>query len=201
MELTIKYKKEPDAKSPSYAYEGDAGLDLFSNEEKVLLPNHRTKIKTGIYFEIPKSYVGLVWDKGGVSLRQGLHTMAGVLDSNYRGELKVVLVNLSSIPIKIERGTKVAQLLIQKVENAVLKEVSELSETERGQGGFGSSGLNYNPILTESKDGTKKNKNKKDKDDLISEIKAEISGPTSKANKRKIALKRGLKEIRKVVRK
>jgi dUTP pyrophosphatase len=196
MALTIKYKKDPDAKAPSYAYDGDAGLDIFSNEEKIIEPHHRATIKTGLYFEIPNNYAGLVWDKSGLALKQGIHTMSGVLDSNYRGELKVVLVNLSSQARKIEKSVKVAQLLIQKVENALLKEVSELSETERGQGGFGSSGLGYNPVLTESEDNTENKKNKKDKDDFISEIKEEIEKPKSKSKRKKIAMKRGLKEIK-----
>ena len=141
MDLTIKYKKEPDAKAPSYAFEGDAGLDIYSNEEKILEPMHRTAVKTGLYFEVPKGYAGLVWDKSGLALNHGLRTMAGVLDCNYRGELKVVLVNLSSKLVRIEKGMKVAQLLVQKIENAFLKEVRQLTETERGEKGFGSSGL------------------------------------------------------------
>jgi len=207
MTLTIKYKKEPDAVSPSYAYEGDAGLDLFSNEEKILPQNYRATIKTGLYFEIHEGNVELVWDKGSTSLKKGLHTMSGVLDSNYRGELKVVLVNLSSRPIKIGKGMKVAQLLIQKVENAVLKEVSNLSETERGEKAFGSSGLSYNPVLTESEDNPEikenigKKEKRKEKDDYLSEIKEELSRPKSKTSRRKIALKRGLKEIKRKIKK
>jgi len=184
MALAIKYKKDTDAKDPCYAYEGDAGLDIFSNEEKVIEPHHRATIKTGLYFEIPNNHVGLVWDKSGLALKQGFHTMSGVLDCNYRGELKVILVNLSSQARKIEKGVKVAQLLIQKVETASLKEVSGLSETTRGEKGFGSSGL------------TGKKEQKEIKDDFISEIKEEIEKPKSKSKRKKIAMKRGLKEIR-----
>lgn len=149
MALIIKYKKDADAKSPSYAYEGDAGMDIFSNEEKTIPSSHRAPVKTGLYFEVPKGYVGLVWDKSGLALKQGIKTMAGVLDSGYRGELKIVLVNLSSQPFKIEKGMKIAQMLMQKVESAVLKEVRELSATERGDGGFGSSGLMHESLIPE----------------------------------------------------
>jgi len=137
----VRFKKERGAKAPSYAYKGDAGLDLYSNEDKVLEPMHRAPLRTGIYFEIPKGYVGLIWDKSGLALRTGVHTLSGVLDSNYRGELKVVLLNVSSKPIRIEKDMKVGQLLLQKIETAKLKEVENLSKTVRGERGFGSSGI------------------------------------------------------------
>jgi dUTP pyrophosphatase len=139
--ITVKFKKDEGAKAPSYAYKGDAGLDIFSNENIILEPMHRAAVRTGIYPEIPKGYVGLIWDKSGLSLKQGLKTMAGVIDSNYRGEIKVVLLNLSSKPFGIERGDKVCQLLVQKVEEAKLVEVSEIKTSERGEKGFGSSGI------------------------------------------------------------
>jgi len=143
---TINFKKDFGAKTPCYAYEGDAGLDIFANEEKVILPNHRARIKTGLYLELPRGYVGLIWDKSGLAFLNGVHTMSGVIDSNYRGEIQVVLVNLSSKLIKIEKGMKIAQLLVQKVENVTLKETSKLKESERGEKGFGSSGVRTKSI-------------------------------------------------------
>lgn len=140
-EFTLKFKKESDATSPEYAHKGDAGLDLYSNEKFVLKPGHRKAIKTGLYLEIPENHVGLVWDKSGLALKSGLKTMGGVIDSTYRGEVKVILVNLGKKKIRIDKGVKIAQLLIQEVKTAKLKEVKENSKTKRGKKGFGSTGL------------------------------------------------------------
>jgi len=131
---------DKNVKIPSYAYKGDAGLDLYSNEEKILIPNYRTEIKTGIAIEIPKDYVGLVWDKGSLPLKHGIKTMGGVFDSGFRGEYKIILVNLSSKPFEIKKGMKIAQLLIQKVEHSKIIEAKKLSPTERGEKRLGSSG-------------------------------------------------------------
>lgn len=146
--VVVKYKRDLGATTPEYAYPGDAGLDIFANENKILKPMHRALVRTGLYLELPEGYAGLVWDKGSVPIRFGLHTLAGVLDCNYRGELKVVAINLSSRSIKITKGMKIAQLLIQKVEKAELKE-EELSKTERGTKGFGSSGSGLKDIKRE----------------------------------------------------
>lgn len=137
----VKFKKEPGAKAPNYAYKGDAGLDLFSNENIVIEPMHRAAIKTGIYLEIPEGYVGVIWSKSGLSLRQGLNMIAGIIDSNYRGEIKLAMVNLSSKLIRIEKGDKLAQMLIQRFEEVKLKEMETLSPSVRGEKGFGSSGI------------------------------------------------------------
>jgi len=139
-EVPVKFRKDYGAKAPSYGYSDDAGLEIYANEEKILKPMHRAPIKTGVYFELPKGYAGLIWDRSGLSLRTGLHAIAGAIDSGYREELKVVLINLSSKTVKIEKGTKIAQLLIQKVERAKLHEYNPLEDSERG-GGFESSGL------------------------------------------------------------
>lgn len=140
--MKIKIKKlHPDAIIPSYAHEGDAGMDLYSVEDLVLKPKHRAKIKTGISIELPKGYVSLVWDKSGVGSK-GIKVLGGVLDSGYRGEYIVMLVNLSSKDFVVKKGQKVAQVLIQKVESPKIEVVEELSSSERGKGGFGSSGVN-----------------------------------------------------------
>lgn len=139
--MKIKIKKlHPNAIIPSYAHEGDAGIDLYSIENLILKPNHRAKIKTGISIEIPKGYVSLIWDKSGIGSK-GIKTLGGVIDCNYRGEYIVILINLSSKNFEIKKGQKIAQLLIQKVENPKMEIVNNLSETLRGSKGFGSTGV------------------------------------------------------------
>ncbi len=138
MELKIK-RIHADAKLPSYGHLGDAGLDLFSADDIVLEKGQALDVPTGIKVAVPEGYVGLVWDKSGVSLR-GVHRLAGVIDSGYRGEVKVVLVNLSDEPFVISKGMKIAQLLIQPVTTVKVVEVEDLGETPRGEGGFGSTG-------------------------------------------------------------
>jgi dUTP pyrophosphatase len=140
MELKIKKLRE-DAKLPLRKREGDAGLDLYSVEEVVLQPGEWKAIPTGVAVEIPKGYFGLIKDRSGLALKYALHCLAGVVDENYRGEVKVVLINLGREPVKLEKHTRIAQLLIIPYLPVEVKEVEELSETERGEGGFGSSGL------------------------------------------------------------
>jgi dUTP pyrophosphatase len=128
---------------PSYAHHGDAGLDLFASEDVVIEPLHRALVPTGIAFAIPEGYAGFVQPRSGLALRQGLGLVnsPGLIDSHYRGEIKVIAVNLdSATPIRINRGDKIAQMVIQRVERAELVAVDDLGETARGQGGFGSSG-------------------------------------------------------------
>jgi len=141
--IRIKIKKlNPDAKIPSYAHPGDAGMDLFSCEEDfVLRPNYRRLIGTGISIELPPGFVALIWDKSGIA-NNGIKTMGGVIEHTYRGEYKVILVNLSSKDYEIKKGQKIAQFLIQKIETAEIEEVNSLSGSVRGNKAFGSSGLN-----------------------------------------------------------
>lgn len=139
--MRIKIKKlHPDAVMPSFAHPGDAGMDLFSVERVEIRPNERVQIKTGLAFEVPSGFAGLVWDKSGLSHKHGLKTLGGVLDSGYRGELMVGITNLSSETYVLEKGHKVAQMVIQKIEHPEIVEVETLSETKRGTGGFGSTG-------------------------------------------------------------
>ncbi|MEK6902294.1 MAG: dUTP diphosphatase [archaeon] len=140
MEMRIK-KLHPDAILPKYALPGDAAMDLYSNEHRVVQPDERVAISTGIAFALPKDHVGLVWDKSGPPLKTGMHTLAGVVDETYRGELKIVVINHGKEPVIIEKGQKVAQFLIQPIVHPEIKEVTELDETIRGSGGFGSTGL------------------------------------------------------------
>ncbi len=141
MPITIKFKKlHKDAKLPSYAHEGDAGFDMFAIEKVVLKVGERASIPTGLAMEIPKGCVGLFWDKSGLSHRAGIKTLGGVIDSSYRGEVKIGVVNLGQADFIFEPGDKVAQMLIQKCETAKIKEVSVLKDTTRGEKGFGSTG-------------------------------------------------------------
>ena len=138
MELKVK-KIQKDVKLPQYGHKGDAGLDLFSSVDFVLAEGQVEAIPTGIKIAVPEGYVGLVWDKSGVSLR-GVHRLAGVIDSGYRGEVKVVMINLSHEAFVIERGMKIAQMLVQPIAKVDIVEVDNLDETSRGEGGFGSTG-------------------------------------------------------------
>ncbi|MEK7646243.1 MAG: dUTP diphosphatase [Patescibacteria group bacterium] len=139
MILRIK-KLDPAAKLPSRAHEYDAGLDLYALEKTILKSGERKAVRTGIALEIPEGYVGLIWDKSGIAIKEGIKTLGGVVDAGYRGEVLVGTINLSAEEYVFEAGHKVAQILIQKVEQMEIEEVSELTDTTRGQGGFGSTG-------------------------------------------------------------
>ncbi len=142
MKINIKIKRiDKEIELPKYSREGDAALDIRSAETLVLKAGEKRVVKSGIAIELPEGQVGLVWDRGGMAAKHGIHTMAGVLDSNYRGELMIVLKNLSEDNFKIEKGDRIAQLVIQPVSEAVIEESEELSDTERGEGRFTSSGV------------------------------------------------------------
>ncbi|MCS7122993.1 MAG: dUTP diphosphatase [Candidatus Aenigmarchaeota archaeon] len=139
MVLRVK-KLVNEAKLPERKREEDAGLDLYCIEEMEINPFEIKQVSTGIAIEIPYGYFGLIKDRSGLSLK-GLHVLAGVIDSNYRGEVKVVLVNLSKEKIKIEKFSRIAQLIIIPYLKLDVVEVSELEESERGKEGFGSTGI------------------------------------------------------------
>ncbi len=130
----------PFAKLPTRAHNGDAGLDLYSAENYTLFPGDIAGIKTGIRMQIPAGFVGLVWDKSGLA-KIGLHTLGGVIDSGFRGEIIILVKNLSHDIINISMGQKIAQILIQKIETPEIIEDEIEDETERGNNGFGSSGI------------------------------------------------------------
>jgi dUTP pyrophosphatase len=138
MKLKVK-KIQLDAKIPQYSHKEDAGLDLFSSIDIVLNKGEVKPVPTGIQMAIPEGHVGLIWDKSGISL-EGVHRLAGVIDSGYRGEVRVVMANLGEKLFVIKRGMKIAQLLIQPVMDVEVVEVDELEETARGKNGFGSTG-------------------------------------------------------------
>lgn len=143
--ITVPIKRiNPDVELPGYAYEGDAGLDLRSAEDVSLKPFERRLISTGLAIAIPEGYAGFVQPRSGLALKQGL-SMAntpGLIDAHYRGELKICAINLDPThTIEVKRGDRIAQLVIQKVTVVKLVDVAELDETDRGAGGFGSSGV------------------------------------------------------------
>jgi dUTP pyrophosphatase len=125
---------------PKYAKKGDAAFDLRSAEEKTVKAGHKELVKTGLRIAVPEGYCGLIWDRSGLAAKNGIHCLAGVLDSGYREEIVVVLHNLGKEDFLIEKNMRMAQMLIQPVETAMIKEVEELEETER-KGGFGHTGL------------------------------------------------------------
>lgn len=129
----------PDATVPQRAHADDAGLDLFSDAYYTLYPGQRARIKTGIACAIPTGHAGLIWDKSGLAAT-GLKTAGGVIDAGYRGEIQIVVINLSNDIIEIDRGQKIAQMLIQEIKTPACTEVNELNETTRNEGGFGSTG-------------------------------------------------------------
>jgi dUTP pyrophosphatase len=139
--MKIKIKKlHKDAIIPKQAHHDDAGMDLFAINDFEMVPNERKSIPLGIALEIPDGYVGLIWDKSGLSHKYGIKTFGGVVDAGFRGEICVGLMNLSNEEFKFEKGHKVAQLLIQKVDSIEFEEVNELNITKRDKGGFGSTG-------------------------------------------------------------
>tara|TARA_R110002110_G_scaffold201091_4_gene411979 strand:+ start:8763 stop:9221 length:459 start_codon:yes stop_codon:yes gene_type:complete len=117
----------------------DAGWDLYANEDVQLWPEETKLISTGIAMSLPKGFVGLIWDRSSMGVK-GIHRHAGVIDSSYRGEVKVCLHNTSGDLHKIKRGDRIAQLLIQEIPIFRIHEVEELDSTKRGSGGFGSTG-------------------------------------------------------------
>ncbi len=139
--MKIRVKKLSD-KIPDFGYAklSDAGFDLYARERTVLLPGVQIVVPSGVVLEISDGYVGLIWDKSGLSINYGLKTLGGVVDAGYRGEVMVGMINLSNKEYVFEAGEKVAQMLIQKIEQATFENVEELSGTERGATGFGSSG-------------------------------------------------------------
>lgn len=142
--VTIKIQKIKDnAIIPKYAHEGDAGVDLYSTEEYLIKPGERVLVSTGIKMAIPKGHEAQIRPKSGLALKHGLSIVntPGTIDSGYRGEVGIIIINLGKEEYKIEKGKKVAQMVINQVEEATFEEVKELDETTRNEGGFGSTGL------------------------------------------------------------
>ena len=143
--IPVRTKRlHPDAKLPRYAHEGawgDLAADLYSIHEAVIEPQKTALVATGLAMAFPEDYGALVEDRSGLAVK-GITTLAGVIDPGYRGEIKVVLANVTAAPITLAAGDRVAQLRIVKKLQATFEEVDDLDATHRGEGGFGSTGHN-----------------------------------------------------------
>jgi len=130
---------------PAYQTEGSVGFDLMSTELMMVFPKSRTLIPTGIYIAIPDGFEGQVRPRSGLAIREGLTVLntPGTIDSDYRGEIKVIVYNTGESTITINPGDRIAQLVISPIQKVELEEVEELDSTERGEGGFGSTGINH----------------------------------------------------------
>ena len=143
--MTYGYKhfevklRHDSAKPPTKGHMYDAGWDLYAFETISIPAGATVLVSTGIAMSIPKGYAGLIWDRSSVGVK-GIHRHAGVIDSEYRGEVKVCLHNTTQETYHIEKGDRIAQLLIQEVPTFIQHVVKELDSTERGDGGFGSTG-------------------------------------------------------------
>lgn len=129
---------------PEYAHTGDAGCDLRSCEDLVLHPGERALVPTGIAVSIPEGYAGFIQPRSGLSAKHGISIVntPGLIDSHYRGEIKVILVNLDrDKPFEVKKGDKICQFVLQKVEQVQFNQVEELDETVRNSDGFGSTGV------------------------------------------------------------
>ena len=129
---------------PAYATAGSAGMDIRADldEPKTLQPFERALVPTGIYIELPKGYEAQIRPRSGMAMKQGITCLntPGTIDSDYRGEIKIILINLSAEEQVIQTGDRIAQMVIQKVEHVAWKEVKEIEVTERNHGGFGHTG-------------------------------------------------------------
>jgi dUTP pyrophosphatase len=135
---------DPEATAPSYAHPGDAGADLVTTSDVLLPPGERVVVGTGIAIALPAGYAAFAHPRSGLAARVGLSIVntPGTIDSGYRGEIKVCLVNLDRHePVRLSRGDRIAQLVVQRVEHAVFREVARLPESARGTGGYGSTGV------------------------------------------------------------
>jgi len=132
-----------EARLPEYEHEGDAGLDLYAAEPCEIRPGQRMLVKTGVKVALPQGYEAQVRPKSGLALKHGLTVLntPGTVDAGYRGEIGVIVINHGEQPYQVEKGKKIAQLIIAKVEHAEVVEVRELEATARNEGGFGSTGL------------------------------------------------------------
>ncbi len=139
--MIIKAKKlYPDAILPQMMKAGDAAMDFYSHKDYSLNPGEKIIIETGVAIAIPKGYWGNVRDRSGLAAKHSLHTMGGVFDSNYRGEVQIVMINLSQEIYNIKKGDRICQMIIEKHEDIEIEEVEELDQTNRGENRFASSG-------------------------------------------------------------
>lgn len=142
MKLRVKKLRE-DAVLPQYAHPGDAGLDVFANEATTVAPGESCMIKTGVAIELPAGTEAQVRPRSGLAAKYGMTVLntPGTVDEGYRGEVCVILINHGKAAFSIEKGMKIAQMVIKPVLRVDVEDVAELSDTARGEGGFGSTGL------------------------------------------------------------
>lgn len=144
MDVPLQVRRlDPAATLPAYAHPGDAGLDLSASAALTVAPGERVAVPTGLAIAVPDGWVGLVHPRSGLALKRGLTVVnaPGTIDAGYRGELKVLMVNLGDEPVEIAPADRIAQLLLQEVGHARVIEVDALDDTVRGEGGFGSTGV------------------------------------------------------------
>jgi dUTP pyrophosphatase len=140
----LKIKKIfPDVILPKYNKKNDAGFDLCAyTKEDIYINSGESKIiQTGLFMEIPDGHFGSIRDRSGLAAKNSLHVLAGVVDSNFRGHVQVILINLGTKQFIVQSGNRIAQMIIQPIVNPEIQEVSELSDSERGSDGFGSTGI------------------------------------------------------------
>ena len=142
MTISIKCKKLLDSASvPTRAHEHDAGWDLYSSEQSFVISSKRKVVSTSISLAIPDGHVGLIWPRSGLAAKKGIDVFAGVIDSGYRGEIKVCLYNSSGVNFEINKGDRIAQIIFHKLPQTEMLEVDSLDDSIRGDSGFGSSGV------------------------------------------------------------
>lgn len=142
--MTVRFKKiNPEAILPAYAHPGDAGLDVRSIEDLTLQPGARALVKTGLVMELPPDAEAQVRPRSGLALKFGVTVLntPGTIDAGYRGEVGVILINHGDAPFEIRKGDRIAQIVIATVVHAGIVEVAEVDSSERGAGGFGSTGM------------------------------------------------------------
>ncbi len=144
MSIEVKIINRSGNPLPHYATDGSAGMDVraFLEEPVELQPLHRALIPTGLFVEIPEGYEAQIRPRSGLAIKQGITCLntPGTIDSDYRGEIKIILINLSNEKAVIHDGDRIAQMVVQKVEKIVWTTAEELSQTSRSEGGFGSTG-------------------------------------------------------------
>ena len=142
--MTVKVlRSDPEAQLPAYAHPGDAGMDVRSIEEVTLAPGARALVHTGLVLMLPPDAEAQVRPRSGLALKHGVTVLntPGTIDAGYRGEVGVILVNLGAEPFTVEKGMKIAQIVVSPVAQAEIVEVASVDETDRGAGGFGSTGI------------------------------------------------------------
>ena len=142
--MTVKFRKsDPEAVLPAYAHPGDAGMDVRSVEELTIEPGGRSLVRTGLVMMLPPGYEAQVRPRSGLALKNGVTVLntPGTIDEGYRGEVGVILANFGTEPFRVEKGAKIAQIVVAPCTRAEIVETDETDETARGTGGFGSTGV------------------------------------------------------------